>query len=72
MSPRTFRIGLLGHGTVGGAFAQLLPAHAERIEFLTGLRPTTGDENLGHQAKLGKQWFAATSGEKSEAAPAGP
>jgi homoserine dehydrogenase len=30
---------LLGHGTVGAAFAELLPRHAERIERLTGLRP---------------------------------
>ncbi|HET8978393.1 MAG TPA: homoserine dehydrogenase [Solirubrobacteraceae bacterium] len=35
----TFRVGLLGHGTVGAAFAQLLPLHAERIERITGLRP---------------------------------
>src|SRR5438874_3787054 len=34
-----FHVGLLGHGTVGGAFAGLLPRHAERIELLTGLRP---------------------------------
>jgi len=34
-----FRVGLLGHGTVGSAFAELLPRHAERIERLTGLRP---------------------------------
>jgi homoserine dehydrogenase len=34
-----FRVGLLGHGTVGSAFAQLLPEHADRIERLTGLRP---------------------------------
>jgi homoserine dehydrogenase len=34
-----FRVGLLGHGTVGAAFAGLLPRHAERIELLTGLRP---------------------------------
>ena len=34
-----FRIGLLGHGTVGGAFAQLLPARAERIAAITGRRP---------------------------------
>ncbi len=35
-----FRVGLLGHGTVGSAFAQLLPARAERIEQITGgLRP---------------------------------
>jgi len=34
-----FRVGLLGHGTVGAAFASLLPVHADRIERLTGLRP---------------------------------
>lgn len=36
---RSFRVGLLGHGTVGSAFARLLPAHADRIELLTGYRP---------------------------------
>jgi len=36
---RPFRVGLLGHGTVGSAFAALLPRHADRIELLTGLRP---------------------------------
>jgi homoserine dehydrogenase len=39
MSERPFRVGLLGHGTVGSAFAQLLPEHADRIAVLTGLRP---------------------------------
>ncbi len=39
MSDRAFRIGLLGHGTVGGAFAELLPQRAARIAALTGLRP---------------------------------
>ncbi len=34
-----FRVGLLGHGTVGAAFAELLPRHAARIERITGLRP---------------------------------
>jgi homoserine dehydrogenase len=38
-SDGVFRVGLLGHGTVGGAFAALLPVHAARIERLTGLRP---------------------------------
>jgi homoserine dehydrogenase len=38
-SEKTFRVGLLGHGTVGRAFAELLPAQAERIEVATGLRP---------------------------------
>jgi homoserine dehydrogenase len=37
--PEAFRVGLLGHGTVGSAFAQLLPEHADRIAVLTGLRP---------------------------------
>ncbi len=39
MSAQRFRIGLLGHGTVGGAFARLLPARADHIEAITGLRP---------------------------------
>jgi homoserine dehydrogenase len=34
-----FRVGLLGHGTVGAAFAQLLPERAEQIGRITGLRP---------------------------------
>jgi homoserine dehydrogenase len=35
----SFRIGLLGHGTVGAAFAELVGDHAERIERITGLAP---------------------------------
>ena len=35
----TFRIALLGHGTVGGAFAELLPARADQIEHVTGSKP---------------------------------
>jgi homoserine dehydrogenase len=38
-SDRTFRIGLLGHGTVGSAFAELLPQYAHQISLRTGLRP---------------------------------
>jgi homoserine dehydrogenase len=38
-SDRSFRVGLLGHGTVGAAFAELLPVEAGRIELVTGLRP---------------------------------
>ena len=34
-----FRVGVLGHGTVGAAFCAALPQHAERIERMTGLRP---------------------------------
>jgi homoserine dehydrogenase len=36
---RPFRVGLLGHGTVGSAFETLLLARAEQIELTTGLRP---------------------------------
>jgi homoserine dehydrogenase len=39
MSASPFRIGLLGHGTVGSAFAELLPARADHVEAITGLRP---------------------------------
>jgi homoserine dehydrogenase len=38
-SSERFRIGLLGHGTVGAAFAELLPQRAERIATITGLHP---------------------------------
>src|ERR1700761_3831079 len=34
-----FRVGLLGHGTVGGAFAELLEQRAEEIERFNGRRP---------------------------------
>jgi homoserine dehydrogenase len=34
-----FRIGLLGHGTVGSAFAELLEQRAGEVEVVTGLRP---------------------------------
>jgi homoserine dehydrogenase len=37
--PETFRVGLLGHGTVGSAFAALLAERADAIEPITGLRP---------------------------------
>jgi homoserine dehydrogenase len=36
---RPFRVGLLGHGTVGSAFATLLASRAAQIELTTGLRP---------------------------------
>ncbi len=39
MSAGTFRIGLLGHGTVGSAFASLLPERTDEIAAVTGLRP---------------------------------
>ena len=34
--PETFRIGLLGHGTVGSAFAELLEQRADAIVPVTG------------------------------------
>ena len=34
-----FRVGVLGRGTVGGAFIVLFEQHADRIERATGLRP---------------------------------
>jgi homoserine dehydrogenase len=37
--PRPFRVGLLGHGTVGGAFATLLEQRAGAVEAITGMRP---------------------------------
>jgi homoserine dehydrogenase len=36
---RRFGVGLLGQGTVGSAFAELLSLHAQRVELITGLRP---------------------------------
>jgi homoserine dehydrogenase len=36
---QAFRIGLLGHGTVGSAFAELLESRAGEVEAVTGLRP---------------------------------
>jgi homoserine dehydrogenase len=39
-SERAFGVGLLGNGTVGSAFAALLPRQAERIARMTGLRPS--------------------------------
>jgi homoserine dehydrogenase len=35
----TFRIGLLGHGTVGSAFAELLAERADAFVPITGMRP---------------------------------
>ena len=38
-TPEPFRIGLLGRGTVGGAFAQLLEQRADYVANVMGLRP---------------------------------
>src|ERR671927_794087 len=37
--PEPFRVGLLGHGTVGSAFAALLAERAADVAAVTGLRP---------------------------------
>ncbi len=39
MTSERFRVGLLGHGTVGAAFAELLPQRADAVAAVTGLRP---------------------------------
>ena len=38
-APRPFRVGLLGHGTVGSAFERLLEERADEVAAVTGLRP---------------------------------
>ena len=35
----TYRVGLLGHGTVGAAFETLLTERAEDIAHITGFKP---------------------------------
>ncbi|HXD54216.1 MAG TPA: homoserine dehydrogenase [Solirubrobacteraceae bacterium] len=42
MGEGTFTVGLLGHGTVGGAFAELLAERADEIERFNGQRPVLG------------------------------
>src|SRR6188474_302118 len=37
--PKPLRIGLLGRGTVGGAFAELVASRADAVEAATGRRP---------------------------------
>ncbi|HEX2232050.1 MAG TPA: hypothetical protein VHG69_01660 [Thermoleophilaceae bacterium] len=37
----TFRVGLLGHGTVGSAFHELLDERAGAIDAAVGRRPTS-------------------------------
>jgi homoserine dehydrogenase len=41
-APAPFTVGLLGHGTVGSAFAALLPERAAEIERFNGRRPLIG------------------------------
>ena len=37
--PEAYRVGLLGHGTVGAAFAALLAERADAVAATTGLKP---------------------------------
>lgn len=52
-SSKPFRIGLLGRGTVGAAFAELIAARADAVEAVTGRRPeisgvlTRGEGDFG-------------------------
>ena len=39
MTPERFRVGLLGHGTVGAAFERLLGERADAVAHVTGMRP---------------------------------
>ena len=43
MSAPAYRIGVLGHGTVGAAFAELLPQRAEAVANVTGKHCESGD-----------------------------
>ena len=42
MAAGEFKVGLLGHGTVGSAFATLLSERADEIERFNGMRPVLG------------------------------
>src|SRR3984957_12923849 len=64
-----FRVGLLGHGTVGGAFAELLASRADEIERFNGRRPvisgvltrSRGDfEEILAKADLGVELIGGT------------
>ena len=48
----TYRVGLLGHGTVGAAFAQLLAERAEAIAHITGAKPEISGVLTRSQGRL--------------------
>ena len=50
----SFRVGLLGHGTVGGALHELLEARAAAIEATTGLRPEVAGVLTRSQGEFGR------------------
>ena len=66
--PPTFRIGLLGHGTVGAAFAELLPTRAEQIEPTTGMRPSSRASSRARAGPSRRSSRAPTSSSRSWAA----
>ena len=47
---RPFQVGLLGHGNVGGAFAELLASRADEIERLRGALLKIEQETIDHFA----------------------
>src|SRR5436305_650310 len=49
-----FRVGLLGHGTVGSAFVRLLDERAEEIERFNGRRPVIGGVLTRSRGDLGE------------------
>lgn len=51
---RSYRVGLLGRGTVGAAFESQLAQHAERIERITGLRPVLSGVLTRSQGSYGE------------------
>jgi len=53
VTPEPFRIGLLGHGTVGSAFAELLVQRADAIEAEVGLRPELSGVLTRSQGEFG-------------------
>jgi diaminopimelate decarboxylase len=57
----TFRIGLLGHGTVGGAFAELVEQRASAIEAITGMRPQVSGVLTRSQGDASRSSRARTS-----------
>ena len=56
----TFRVGLLGHGTVGSAFAELLAERADAIVPITGLRPEIGGVLTRSRGSFEECWRART------------
>jgi homoserine dehydrogenase len=52
--PEPIRIGLLGRGTVGGAFAELLAARAGAVEAATGRRPEISGVLTREQGDFGE------------------